>query len=167
MDPHRLPRWHSGKETTCQRKRHKRWGFDPWVGKIPWSRKWKLTHILAWKIPWTEEPDRLHSIGLQRVKQDWAHKHTNWAFDPWLRKIHECTVLSLANKSCQTSTNSFIWTLQVYLIKNGTSDFLSSPNRFHMFFLSPRRTNYPIQKLRSKSSAIISIGLLPLNLDVY
>jgi len=23
--------------------------------------------ILAWKIPWTEEPDRLQSVGLQRV----------------------------------------------------------------------------------------------------
>ena len=27
---------------------------------------------LAWKIPWTEEPGRLQSIGLLRVKHDWA-----------------------------------------------------------------------------------------------
>ena len=26
--------------------------------------------ILAWRIPWTEEPGRLHSIGLQRVRHD-------------------------------------------------------------------------------------------------
>ena len=26
--------------------------------------------ILAWKIPWTEEPGRLQSMGLQRVKHD-------------------------------------------------------------------------------------------------
>ena len=26
--------------------------------------------ILAWKIPWTEEPDRLQSMGSQRVGQD-------------------------------------------------------------------------------------------------
>ena len=25
---------------------------------------------LAWKIPWMEEPDRLQSMGLQRVRQD-------------------------------------------------------------------------------------------------
>ena len=25
---------------------------------------------LAWKIPWTEEPDSLQSIGLQRVEHD-------------------------------------------------------------------------------------------------
>ena len=28
----------SGKEPTCQYKRHKRDGFHPWVGKIPWRR---------------------------------------------------------------------------------------------------------------------------------
>ena len=26
--------------------------------------------ILAWRIPWTEEPGRLRSMGLQRVKHD-------------------------------------------------------------------------------------------------
>ena len=26
--------------------------------------------ILAWRIPWTEEPGRLQSIGLQRVRPD-------------------------------------------------------------------------------------------------
>ena len=28
--------------------------------------------ILAWKIPWTEEPGRLQSMGLQTVGHDWA-----------------------------------------------------------------------------------------------
>ena len=31
--------------------------------------------ILAWKIPWTEEPDRLQSMGLQRVGHKGASKH--------------------------------------------------------------------------------------------
>ena len=26
----------------------------------------------AWRIPWTEEPGRLQSMGLQRVRHDWA-----------------------------------------------------------------------------------------------
>ena len=26
--------------------------------------------ILAWRIPWTEEPGRLQSVGLQRVRHD-------------------------------------------------------------------------------------------------
>ena len=32
--------------------------------------------ILAWEIPRTEEPGGLQSIGLQRVRHDWATKHT-------------------------------------------------------------------------------------------
>ena len=35
----------SGKEPTCQCRRHKRYEFDPWVGKIPWRRAWQLTPI--------------------------------------------------------------------------------------------------------------------------
>ena len=33
----------SGKEPACQFRRHKRHRLDPWVGKIPWSRKWQPT----------------------------------------------------------------------------------------------------------------------------
>ena len=33
--------------------------------------------IFAWKIPWTEEPDRLQSMGLQRVRHNWAKEHTD------------------------------------------------------------------------------------------
>ena len=40
-----LPRWHSGKEPTCQCRRHKRPGFSPRVRKIPWRREWQLTPV--------------------------------------------------------------------------------------------------------------------------
>ena len=33
--------------------------------------------ILAWKIPWTEEPGRLQSRGLQRFGQNWETEHTH------------------------------------------------------------------------------------------
>ena len=35
----------SGKEPTCQYRRHKRCRFDPWVGKIPWGRAWQPTPV--------------------------------------------------------------------------------------------------------------------------
>ena len=35
----------SGKELTCQCRRHKRYGFDPWVGKMPWRRKWQPSAV--------------------------------------------------------------------------------------------------------------------------
>ena len=45
----------------------KRRGFDPQVREIPLEKE-MATHsnILAWKIPWTEEPGRLQSIGSQK-----------------------------------------------------------------------------------------------------
>ena len=35
----------SGKEPTCQCKRHKRLRFDPWVRKSPWRRAWQPTPV--------------------------------------------------------------------------------------------------------------------------
>ena len=29
--------------------------------------------IFAWEIPWTKEPGGLQSMGLRRVRHDWAH----------------------------------------------------------------------------------------------
>ena len=40
-------------------------GFDPWVGKSLWRRKWQPTPV-GWKIPWTEEPGGLQSMGSQQ-----------------------------------------------------------------------------------------------------
>ena len=46
-----------------------------------WSsmEKEMATHsnILAWRIPWTEEPGGLQSMGSQRVRQDWATSLTH------------------------------------------------------------------------------------------
>ena len=33
------------KKSTCWCRRCKRFRFDPWVGKIPWSRKWQPTPV--------------------------------------------------------------------------------------------------------------------------
>ena len=65
------PRWLSGKESTCQYRRCRRRGFDLWVRKIRWRRKWQPTPVfLPGKFPWTEEPGGLQSIGFQWVRHD-------------------------------------------------------------------------------------------------
>ena len=43
----------------------------------PWSRRWEKTmaphsSTVARKIPWTEEPSRLQSMGSRRVRHDWS-----------------------------------------------------------------------------------------------
>ena len=42
--------------------------------------KGMATHssIPAWKIPWTDEPGGLQSMGLQRVRHGWVHTTFNW-----------------------------------------------------------------------------------------
>ena len=40
-----LPRWHSGKESTCQCRTCQRLGLNPWVKKILWRRKWPPTPV--------------------------------------------------------------------------------------------------------------------------
>ena len=50
---------------------------ETWVwslGQEDPLEKGMATHssILAWRIPWTEEPGGLQSMGLQRVGHDWA-----------------------------------------------------------------------------------------------
>ena len=66
-----LPGGARGTEPTCQLRRPERCGFEPWIRKILWSRKWQPTpEFLPGKIPWIEEPGRLQSIGSQRVRQD-------------------------------------------------------------------------------------------------
>jgi len=45
----------------------RRHGFDPWVGRSPGVRDETHSSILAWRIPWTEEPGGLQSMGSHRV----------------------------------------------------------------------------------------------------
>ena len=64
-----LPWWLSGKESDCSA------GEAGDVGSLSWKdplEEGMATHssILAWRIPWTEEPSGLQSIGLQRVRYD-------------------------------------------------------------------------------------------------
>ena len=63
-----LPRWES-KESTCQCRRRRQCGFDPWVRKILWRRKWPFTPVFfPGKIPWAEEPGRLQSHGVTKSR---------------------------------------------------------------------------------------------------
>ena len=67
--------WCSGKESSCRCRRCRRPGFDPWVGKIPWSRKWQPTPVFLPGKSHGQEPGGLQSVGLQRVRRDRATEH--------------------------------------------------------------------------------------------
>ena len=77
----RLPWWLRCKESTCSERDL----ISVLVGKIPWSRAWQPTPVfLPGEFPWTEEPGGLQSMGSQRVRHDWAAKHsTAYPRPPW------------------------------------------------------------------------------------
>ena len=61
--------------TLAQRVKHLPAMQEAWVRSLGWEdplEKEMAIHssILAWKIPWTEEPGRLQSMGPQRVGHD-------------------------------------------------------------------------------------------------
>ena len=68
-----FPWWLSGKESACKAAVA---GVIPEL-EDPLEKK-MATHssILAWKIPWMEEPGRLPSIGLQRITRLSTYGHT-------------------------------------------------------------------------------------------
>ena len=70
-----LPRWLSGKDSACQCRRRRRWGFNPWVGKIPWRRKWQPTPVF---LPRESHGQRIlvgySPWGCRRVRHDLVTK---------------------------------------------------------------------------------------------
>ena len=56
----------------CQCRRCKSRQFDPWVAKVG-SLEWKMatrSSILAWEVPWMEDPGGPQAVESQRIRQD-------------------------------------------------------------------------------------------------
>ena len=56
---------------------------ETWVQSLGWEdplEKGTASHssILAWRIPWTEEPGGLQSVGSQRVNTTEVTKHSTY-----------------------------------------------------------------------------------------
>ena len=58
-----------GKESACNTEDL---GLIPGFRRSPGEGNGYPLHILAWEIPWTEEPDGLQPIGSKRVRRDWV-----------------------------------------------------------------------------------------------
>ena len=57
-----------GKDSTCQFGSHRRHRFDPWVRKIPWSRKWQLALVFL--------PRKLHGQRRLVGYSPWSHRES-------------------------------------------------------------------------------------------
>ena len=97
-----LPRWRSSKEFACQCRRHRRCGFSPWVGNIPWNRKCQSISVFL--------PGQFH----------WQRGLAGYS--PWGRKesdMTECThrqtekmltseAIGMASRSLNCNAENFI-----------------------------------------------------------
>ena len=92
IDAMGLPRWLSGKKSTCQCRRHKICGFNPWASKIPWRRVWQPTPVflsgefhgqrsLAGYSPWGCKERNT----TEQVRSNWNCKLLPWGFQPLYR----------------------------------------------------------------------------------
>ena len=60
--------------------------------------------ILTWRIPWTEDPDRLQSMGSQRVGHNWA---TSLSFFLWVYLTMVIVIIALS--LCCNQEGIFLW----------------------------------------------------------
>ena len=101
--------------------------FDPWVGKVPWRRTY--SSVLAWEIPWTEEPGGLHTAHgvTEEDTTERLSKHTHvlnlivWisAYNIWKVWWHLGGYLQSWNKVClnallciNNKSVGYIWNVQ-------------------------------------------------------
>ena len=113
----------SGKESACQCRRHRG------MGSVPGSEnalEWEMANhssILAWKIPWTEQPGGLQSRRSQIVRHDWAHPQIQ-------AKSHFIRVIFFFSKLLKFKLN-ISWSLamkQVFLARDPWIKFRGPKN---------------------------------------
>ena len=73
------------------------------LGRSAGGRNGNPPHYLAWKVPWTEEPDGLQSMGLQRVGCHWASEYTHRQCD-WLSLHSQISSLNIIQFSSVTQS---------------------------------------------------------------
>ena len=100
------------KESSCQCRRCKRCGLDPWFGEIPWRRQWWYTPIIL--------PRKCHGHRNMVGYSPWAHKeldtteraHTHMQWKLWLSDMY-LTAIFLTMKemsdSLQGNSYQYLW----------------------------------------------------------
>ena len=92
-----FPGGSDSKESSCNAAP----GFDPWVRKIPWRRKWQPSPVLLPRESHGQGSLAVYSpcMTSQRVGHDWVMKTTNWL--QWT-----------SNNWLQWTSLSYIWVIQ-------------------------------------------------------
>ena len=100
-------------------------GLIPASGRTPGEGHGKpFFSILAWRIPWTEEPDGLWSMGSQRVGHDWSgfththtytHTHTHTHIHTHTVEERTFTVWEEVNQNCHFANILFCINCSIFI----------------------------------------------------
>ena len=109
-----LPRWLSGKESACPCRSHRRCGFDPWVRKIPWRRKWQPTPVFL--------PGESHGQRSQVGYSPWGSKELDMTerASTWVPPVNTFCARWFSYLSCSVSFQ--IWILLITWIRTFISN---------------------------------------------
>ena len=98
-----------------------------------------LSSTLAWKIPWTEEPGGLQSMGSLRVGHDWATSLSLFTFMHWRRKWQPTPVFLLENPRDRGAWRAAVYGVaqsRTRLKRLSSSSAVVKDTRFGCFFAS-------------------------------
>ena len=93
-----LPWWLSGKESSYQCRRC---GFDPWVGKIPWRRKWQPTPVFLPGKSLGQRSLRGYSQGVEKSQKcKGVQRSQTWqtAIETYIRTVSNLSPSFLARR---------------------------------------------------------------------
>ena len=128
---------------------------------------------LAWKIPWMEEPGRLQSMGLRRVRQDWVTLLSLFTFTHWRRKWQPTPVPGEAQGQ-QSLVGCHLWgrTQSRTRLKRLSSSSSSEYSKNHSLSLIQFSDSIPLllneYQIHTRHSLDLSLGPTPvLQLDAY
>ena len=119
-----------GKESACQCRKRKRWGFDSWVWKIPWRRKWQPVPLF---LPGKFHRQRSLAGYSPRVTEsdttERAHTHTQPPYVPAMRYSH----LSPRNEHSCSYKNLYMFVAASFTIgqTGNDTDVLQQVNLVH------------------------------------
>ena len=113
----------SGKEPTCQRRRHKRHGFDPWVGKIPWRRGWQPPPVFL--------PGESHGQRKLVGYSLWGRRESDRAEATWQACMHISThiYLKIATSADSKYVSTSSWFFGQHKMGSTTYQVSTDPPR--------------------------------------
>ena len=100
----------SGKEYTCQYRRRKRLGFNPWVRKIPWRRAWQPTPVFLPRESHGQKSLAGHSPWGRKESHNWSDLTNGTFFNMqgrWSGKTHK--IVCSVPQACLTLQPHGLW----------------------------------------------------------